>query len=476
MTDSVTGVEYRVLSDSGKSTNLYFHQRSWLADNSIVLYTGPNSAQRLMGYIQATGERFVIGNIRGATAAATRNSVFGMRDKKLVEIALTTTISSNPAQIPSRVEATERVIRTLTFASDVNGNFDDTYLSVYENNTSVSPKRYSVYRIAVGDGLMTEVCRAGSSISHLQWSHTASNLLMFSGPDDVRLQVVDPQDAVPVPRNVYWQVASMGEWVTHESWWVNDQILFCGAPWPVGNEYDPQRGEYHHLNTLDLQTGIARILGAGSWLPSQNPADMWKRSFHHASGDAEGRWAVADNFSGTLTLTEAKTTRTRIFTVGHRTYGGGEHSHPSFDRAGRQVIFTTNRFAEPRVCVARIPDEWREASKPIITSVKLVENRTAPSEGLASPSPELRRNAPNPFNPSTVIRYSVPSAGHVSINIYNVNGQLVRALIDRTMPQGEHAVTWDGLDSHGATAGAGTYICRLVTPDGAASERLTLVR
>ncbi len=472
--DSVTGVEYVVLADSGKSTNLYFHQRSWLADNSVVLYTGPTSAQRLMGYIQATGERFVIGNITGATAAARRNSVFGMRDKKVVEISLLVTVSANPTQTPSRVEATERTIRTLSFTSQVNGNFDDTYLSVYENNETVSPKRYTVYRIAVSDGQMTEVCKANSSISHLQWSRTSSNLLMYSGSDVERLWVVNPEERIP--RNVYLQMPGMGEWVTHESWWVNDQILFCGSTWPLGYEKDPQRGEYHHVNVVDIHTGIARIAAAGSWLPGQENAELWRRSFHHASGDEDGRWIVADSFSGVLTLTEGKTTRTRLFTVGHRTYGGGEHSHPSFDRVGRQVVFVTNRYGDPRVCVAKIPDAWRAEAAPIITSVEFGGFSPLGFGNRASARPVLLRNAPNPFNPATVIRYAIPAHEHVDLSVYTIHGQLIRTLVDGIQPAGQHSVTWDGRDSLGRAAGTGIYLYRVLTPSGAATERMTLVR
>ncbi|HQE60683.1 MAG TPA: T9SS type A sorting domain-containing protein [Candidatus Latescibacteria bacterium] len=472
--DSTTGVHYTVLADSGKSANLYFHQRSWLSDNSVVLYTGPTSAQRLMGYIQATGERIVIGNITGATAAARRNSVFGMRDRKLVEIALLITISNDPRSVPSRVEATERTIRTLTFTSQVNANYDDTFLSVYENNESITPKRYSVYRISVSNGEMIEVCRASSSISHLQWSRGPSNLLMYSGNDDARLWVVNPAEGVP--RNVYVQVPSMGEWVTHESWWVNDQILWCGAPWPAGYELDPQRGEYHHVNVLDLHSGISRIVAAGSWLPAQENSERWKRNFHHACGDEDGRWIVADSFSGVLTLTEGKTTRTRLFTVGHRTYGGGEHSHPSFDRLGKQVVFVTNRFGEPRVCVARIPDDWRAESAPIITSVEPAAEPPQRPGDLPFSIPALFPSEPNPFNPATLIRFSVPRTERVVLSIYAINGQLVCTLVDATRQGGEHSARWEGRDSRGRLVGAGVYLCRLVTPSGTATERIVVVR
>ncbi len=67
-------------------------------------------------------------------------------------------------------------------------------------------------------------------------------------------------------------------------------------------------------------------------------------------------------------------------------------------------------------------------------------------------------NHPNPFNPSTTILYSLPRAGHLKLNIYNVRGQLVKTLIDEARPAGEdQSVFWDGKDNRGSSAASGVY-------------------
>jgi len=53
---------------------------------------------------------------------------------------------------------------------------------------------------------------------------------------------------------------------------------------------------------------------------------------------------------------------------------------------------------------------------------------------------------PNPFNPTTTISFDLPFQSHVSMNIYNILGERVGLLMDRTMPQGNHRVQWDGSD------------------------------
>jgi hypothetical protein len=67
-------------------------------------------------------------------------------------------------------------------------------------------------------------------------------------------------------------------------------------------------------------------------------------------------------------------------------------------------------------------------------------------------------NYPNPFNPSTTIKYSLPTAGHLKLSVFNVRGQLVKTLIDGPRPAGaDQSVVWDGADNLGSTASSGVY-------------------
>ncbi|MFH1502191.1 MAG: M14 family zinc carboxypeptidase, partial [Candidatus Eisenbacteria bacterium] len=70
-------------------------------------------------------------------------------------------------------------------------------------------------------------------------------------------------------------------------------------------------------------------------------------------------------------------------------------------------------------------------------------------------------NYPNPFNPRTSVRYEVPSAGHVSLRVYDVAGRLVKTLVDTELESGgRHEVEWDGRDESGAPVAAGVYFAR----------------
>ncbi|MGE5401904.1 MAG: ammonia-forming cytochrome c nitrite reductase subunit c552 [Ignavibacteriales bacterium] len=74
---------------------------------------------------------------------------------------------------------------------------------------------------------------------------------------------------------------------------------------------------------------------------------------------------------------------------------------------------------------------------------------------------ELSQNFPNPFNPSTQIVFSVPSAARVKVNVYNIVGQLVATLTNGEFAPGNYTVTWNGRDMSGSMAASGIYLYRL---------------
>jgi len=95
----------------------------------------------------------------------------------------------------------------------------------------------------------------------------------------------------------------------------------------------------------------------------------------------------------------------------------------------------------------------------------------------AAQSVRLYPAAPNPFNPSTTIRFSLEHSSRVRLRIFGVDGALVRTLADRALPAGEHRLLWDGKTDLGHDAASGAYFLALEA-DGArtAGEKLILLR
>jgi hypothetical protein len=99
---------------------------------------------------------------------------------------------------------------------------------------------------------------------------------------------------------------------------------------------------------------------------------------------------------------------------------------------------------------------------------------------VESPQVPLRflvmQNAPNPFNPSTTIRFTLPGTSPVRLVVYDITGRVVRALADGTYQPGAHSVAWDGLDRSGRACASGVYVYRLTTTQGVVTRRMVLLR
>ncbi|MFC1565181.1 FlgD immunoglobulin-like domain containing protein, partial [candidate division KSB1 bacterium] len=88
----------------------------------------------------------------------------------------------------------------------------------------------------------------------------------------------------------------------------------------------------------------------------------------------------------------------------------------------------------------------------------------------------LHPNFPNPFNPSTTIRYELLEASHVRMNIYNVMGQHIKTLFSGYKPEGEYTVKWDGTNDSGQKVSAGMYIYRLTAGNSSICKKMVLIK
>jgi flagellar hook assembly protein FlgD len=76
----------------------------------------------------------------------------------------------------------------------------------------------------------------------------------------------------------------------------------------------------------------------------------------------------------------------------------------------------------------------------------------------------LHPNIPNPFNPTTTIRFDLAGSGRVTLRVFDVRGRVVRTLVDGLEPAGHRLVEWDGRNDGGRVVPSGTYFYRLTAP------------
>lgn len=86
------------------------------------------------------------------------------------------------------------------------------------------------------------------------------------------------------------------------------------------------------------------------------------------------------------------------------------------------------------------------------------------------------RALPNPARDATSVQFELGRGGQVQVLVYDLAGRQVRTLASGTIAAGQHVVPWDGRDDAGRFVASGVYLLRLVSPAGAATERVTLLR
>ena len=249
--------------------------------------------------------------------------------------------------IASTVKVKERQITTapeetsffMGFTESANGR----YLSAGLNYSDSDQQDIVAIDITSRD---IKTLYTGKGISHVQFNKYNTNLLRFSHSPH-RMWYIDI-DEPGVAHKLHLQ--EPGELVTHEDWWVNDQMTFCGG----------YRKEQSHVKVVDIHNQITRILGGGSWLPDRTPAELSQFNWWHASGARNGRWVAADSWHGHIAVIDARTSHLRLLTKNHRTYGhvGVPHPHVGWAPDSKSVEFTSHKRGNADLCIAWLPAEW----------------------------------------------------------------------------------------------------------------------
>jgi hypothetical protein len=88
----------------------------------------------------------------------------------------------------------------------------------------------------------------------------------------------------------------------------------------------------------------------------------------------------------------------------------------------------------------------------------------------------LGQNHPNPFNPSTLIRFTVPEPTFVRLTVIDVRGREVASLLAEIVPAGVREVLWDGRDANGNSVGSGVYFSRLYAGKRVLTRKMVLLK
>ena len=98
-------------------------------------------------------------------------------------------------------------------------------------------------------------------------------------------------------------------------------------------------------------------------------------------------------------------------------------------------------------------------------------------EGLMVPSEfSLYQNYPNPFNPSTQISFDVPTTEFITLRVYNLLGQDVQTIVNKSMIPGRYTVEWNGNDMMNNSVASGVYFYELRGESFISRKKMLLIR
>ncbi|HET9251804.1 MAG TPA: S8 family serine peptidase [Candidatus Eisenbacteria bacterium] len=113
-----------------------------------------------------------------------------------------------------------------------------------------------------------------------------------------------------------------------------------------------------------------------------------------------------------------------------------------------------------------------------VTTLVLGTTITAVDGGAPAPAPRfaLAPNAPNPFNPSTTIRFTLATSDRTTLRIYSPGGRLIRTLVSGHLAAGPHEATWNGQDDAGRPVSSGIYLYELAAGADRRTRKMSLLK
>lgn len=112
----------------------------------------------------------------------------------------------------------------------------------------------------------------------------------------------------------------------------------------------------------------------------------------------------------------------------------------------------------------------------LVVGTKEFAEQTAHGIPLTPVEFGLDANFPNPFNPTTTIRYTLGARRAVQLEIFNLVGQKIRTLVNEEQGAGTHTVSWNGKNDNGRDVASGVFLYRLKAGEFSATRRLILLR
>ncbi len=208
----------------------------------------------------------------------------------------------------------------------------------------------------------------------------------------------------------------------------------------------------------------------GDWVSVYFPHPEWQKVFRAYTTDA--RPVPLEDETWEFEVLTNMTDKVDL------TFEGIETVPPQFEvRLWDEALNISRNLRETKTyTIAGRGPEQPKRLKLIVGKSHYVEPLLAETQKIPT-TYELTQNFPNPFNPSTTIRYGLPQTGKVTLKVYSLKGEEVAVLAnEEQQAAGYHVAIWDGRNKNGEIVGSGVYIYRLSTGTTVITKKMALIK
>lgn len=272
--------------------------------------------------------------------------------------------------------------------------------------------------------------------------------------------------------------------------WIDET---SSLPQPVGTSADNHICMATHNNEIFM---VIKTKGGGGATTTQNAL------YHRTSGGAWSIYDINQDHGWTRPVVALDITNNVLYVYGTREGGSqiGEMKRVNFGDYGSllatpidtsfysdtDLFFDSSGPAHPVTSATNLMIASSNTTRNEVW-YNLLLLTSLPKTGGPAPQEHLAQGAiedykfsaevyPNPFNPETTIRFRIDQPARVKLQIFNINGQLVRTLINKDLNPGEHLQRWNGRNQAGLPVSSGMYILRLQYGDRVTTARMQLLK
>jgi subtilase family serine protease len=252
-----------------------------------------------------------------------------------------------------------------------------------------------------------------------------------------------------------------------------------------GNGFVIRGGEGYLAFMPTAPAGPVSFAGEG-WLGDQTPQSAWSSItipgernwtpvFAFVGDFVQDQWGEIMPASGDFRAVATHLPSGRAIHLRDR-HQAGTFNGALLDFSGSNPVRLGDRF--DITVVNDVGEPVREAIEYTVTEEDLKRRRASLTLTVtATPRvTTLYQNFPNPFNPVTTVRYEIAEAGDVTLNIYNVRGQLIKTLVNESRRPGFYEVQWRGNNNRGESVASGVYFYKLTAPGFNRSKKMVFLK